>query len=492
MLTVSLLLTAIVASHASDDQSLMQQGVGIESAALYDAETEAWKSAVAHIEETLAEIPNPGKMRQLAIDTLMKSISKGPHSDNYNGNAGALMDMIEKVLALLAELGWEFGNASDVAQVSIDAINATLSACQSPLQQEYVDAQAELSTVDELSTNHSNCRAIEQGLRAIEAAKCTLFETSMNSFENSLTNAERSITGFCYVPAGYPYVNHVAAHVWDLHVSPTVTELIQANWEPYAVGTTYPNSFELPPGSGSLFNHYNHILEAGFVGPIDTFFTLTTTRMQEWTNTYSTQYDECHAARQAADAQGVLCDGEQQALEDQWCIYRTHQTAWCEHSLSCFYLAIVAHYNLWVTEKAAGERRVNIMRIVEYVECMLELLKTNEAAWVNTNGRTQCRTQVDETPSVSHRESEYGVHCLPIQDIVTCDHNIAMPTEAAWRDEYLKTADYSALLADTTSHNCGAVPADPFPVYPPGLDAAVKAAARFAQDNWATYRDLFQ
>jgi len=127
----------------------MQQGVGIESSALAGSVSTEWRNQVAVITEAMKEIPYPGKMRQMAIDALMKSVSQ------TTAPSPASRNLFNQALTLLQNILDDLEGDRQTQQNELQKYPNALKACNN---NDDFDVENKRTTKNTKKSDHKTCR----------------------------------------------------------------------------------------------------------------------------------------------------------------------------------------------------------------------------------------------------------------------------------------------------------------------------------------------
>lgn len=160
MLRFAFLTALTITAASSDDQSFMQ----VSSTALEVS------SAIQKVGEAMSELPYPGKMRQMAIDALMKSVST---VEKLDADAVALLN---EIVDLLDEILTEMRASQAVDQNEINYILQLSTNCETTYDE---GVPAAKQAAESKATEHATCRVTEDvdfGHHATECGKVTSYQ----------------------------------------------------------------------------------------------------------------------------------------------------------------------------------------------------------------------------------------------------------------------------------------------------------------------------
>lgn len=157
---------SVVAAY--DDQSLMQQGLGVES--VTSMRSGAFQKSLQSITDSLQQLPQQGKLRQMALDALLKDVAE--EGRITPGSVTTLNEISALLTSILAELLAETAAQQGV----LDSVTALVNACNDA---SVTTVAAQQTATDTAETAMNTCRAAEATQFAASATACFTLTSAM-------------------------------------------------------------------------------------------------------------------------------------------------------------------------------------------------------------------------------------------------------------------------------------------------------------------------
>lgn len=331
------LLIWAVSASASDDQSLMQQGVGIESGVLEGAVTGTFKANLNTITSALREIPFPGKMRQMAIDALMKSVSKQPTA---NAITQTEIDLLNQVISLLQSVLDDLRDEQTDANAALAIAFPLSQACNNAGDQAEIDASADNQAAE---TAHSDCRAEELAAWQNQEALCSAIMMMLMTAET---------------PDGCSGGDAPAAS--DRYAA--LSDVMERNDYPTRIGNNYHITGIHEHGDiGMIFinewiDHYNDALAI----------------LNDWKANWDAGQADCKAEIAYAQSKTAECNQLQTAFESDFCQWVTLRNGQCSLLATCWSNVNTNHAAQILAHQAPSADRLALARAITYIICLVE------------------------------------------------------------------------------------------------------------------------
>lgn len=313
-------LACLALACASDDYSLMQQG----SIALQQATANEVQGALQRIGSALRDIPYPGKMRQMAIDALMKSVSSSEKIDESTVNI--LQQIITLLDDILANMKAENTNDQD----QLDLITNRLNNCNAAGDVAVADTKKD---AEDGHTLHNTCREQEQLDFDDDALKCSDLTSTLNAMSPTDCSALD-------------------------HHDPARQSVLDNNGTPLE-GTT------------RLATYASRL----------TLLTSWDTRLSvvsAWFSTnkqlFETKAVPCEGSTDTLSKKKTECDQAQSQYENLFCLYRLELTTQCSDLDTCWQNGLDHQTNLTDNIKPIADQRHDEARVIEHVKCLVQKL----------------------------------------------------------------------------------------------------------------------
>lgn len=369
------LLALVSGAIASDDQSLMQHGLGSASSR---AEVQ---ESLSIIKQAIDEIPNPGKVRQMAIDALMKSVSDADQIDD------SVVQALGDVINLLDSILTTFGSLANSDQQELQAAAALISSSNN---NGWASDQNKNNTFNQNKADHDACRIRQSADDGIEDEKCNPLEQMMTELQGHSHVDTHSLSGYCHVEEIGTYEtscqDHVEGSIEFLECRNTIRTNLLATW--------------------SVF------IEQGET---------------EWTQreiNFNTIRSECDEAMANASAEAVICNNLQDQLDTSFCTWMYHRQHICSTNSQDWDDRVVDYNNLWSQKDSDAATRKDQAKMIEYIKCLCTKLKDTGTA-VLGNGpdahTVLCKAEVNTQAFIDNLQTEYGVEQEAYDDKAACD-----------------------------------------------------------------------
>merc|ERR1719240_355358 len=90
---------------------------------------------------------------------------------------------------------------------------------------------------------------------------------------------------------------------------------------------------------------------------------------------FGQQKTACDNAITDHTTQRNLCNADQRTAEDKFCLWRAARLSMCNTHDTCYSNAIAAHDAIKDALHTAGDRRVDVARLIKHVKCLLNNLR---------------------------------------------------------------------------------------------------------------------
>jgi hypothetical protein len=326
------LLIWAASASASDDQSLMQQGVGIESGVLEGTVTNQFKQNLNTITSALREIPFPGKMRQMAIDALMKSVSKTEKLDPESTN------LLVQIQGLLDDVLATFASETSIANTDAAVANTVIAGCNAAGDS---DETTKSAAVAAAKAAHSTCRGEEVTAHGTMNTACQSVVTVLTQLSSSDCAGHHDPTGEYYG---------------------TIVEVIDKdNYAHYKVAGRHHLSGTDIDGTTD-----SHFLDE-WVETLDKAYHNLHGKSQTW----STGQAACKTAIENFNAKAAECNTLQGTYESDYCQWVTLRDGQCSTLAACYATAVADHDNVVAGHQATQDANFATARVIVYVQCLI-------------------------------------------------------------------------------------------------------------------------
>lgn len=369
MLRVSFLtLIPFALGGATDDANLMQHGLELAS-----SESASLRSSLAVIQEEMNLIPQPGKMRQMAIDALMKSVSESDKLDEES--KGSLAEIMGLLGTILDEEVSE--NSND--QASLNGSVPLFDNCNT----DGVAADAAVKGAwESANISHDSCRELERDLFENETLFCEQLIDYMSKYDEQLGDT-------CVVP-----------HEDDIDKGTVpLPEDFLADWTKF-----------LSDGANWFDGRYNEMKRRN---------------------------DNCVAAREKLALWKEDCNTKQGTMENKFCEWASSREALCGQRDTCFASELDAYENMTARIKPVADARVNAARVIEHIKCLLQAIidgefnSTNDGTAPNTI--QVCKSLTESEEKENEYQNKYNVTYPDLPTKTPCDVSVvAIKPEGPW------------------------------------------------------------
>lgn len=403
-----------ISAASSDDQSLMQQGVGVEVAVLSENNANQWKSNFEKIRDVVEEIPQRGKMRQMAIDALMNTVAAKTAASPPDAAVITLLDQIVTLLWSIIN-GWQSEIEAEITDLNNK--NDVLTACNNDGVTE--DGTRE-NTKDTAQTTHYNCRIgpaypsntenSELDLRKIAETSCATLEARILQFIGACPTDGTAVMNLKPDTTLYP-----------TNFGATVEEVFEQNG-----GTQKTND----PGGNVNHVSVDSAAWTTYLSAAETFWAGEKTN---WDNLAPT----CKTDADAWDTKRDQCDLDQQAYESAFCAHWEWREARCDTLDSC-YLTGSNNFNWALGNYTAYDTtRKNIAKVIQRVVCLINVLKGGVSASASFDASSDaCYTEVQNNESDIIAATSRTKPTIVAKDTCT-DIAAPQPSEtASWDSTY--------------------------------------------------------
>jgi hypothetical protein len=403
-----------VVAHAYDDQSLMQQGVGIETSVLSEAVDSEFRAGVASMKAMLKDVPMPGKMRQMAIDALMQSVTKAQRLSPESSTA------LNSIVALFDQILAQFITEKNADMVSINGHQAVADTCNSAGTATLTNAQ---TTMNDNQQTHTDCRTTQVTLTNAEATACAALQAALSTAADSLLANCNSLDTV--------NLANVRGNYIDVYQRTGFT----------GMGST---TTKVDATSGNSLSHVSAHAVTGSAN-YDTISSFLSNGVA-WFSTQETLMTNdgpgCADAIESRSDKDTECDTAQNTFESSVCVFNTQQTNTCGTRTTCIASASAAYTADYNTRLVESDERVTVAQVIVLVKCMAQ-------AMVSTG-------VVDETACATVRDGhDYTVYQITDPGCCTADSCLAavspQPGDATWLNGY--DAAWTAFI-DTSVTAC--------------------------------------
>lgn len=301
-------------ASAYDDQSLMQQGLGVESAT--HASAGAVASQVEDMQAAIGGLSGLGPARQMALESMLAEAKSG---------AGIWTEIDTLLESILADM-----RADTVAsQGKVNAHLAQYTAANDHNTHVVGNNVNTLETTYTTSlTNHETCRNQEATQFNVSSLNCFELVQSLGTLG----------TPQCVTPATH---NLVAT-----------------------------------PGAGDISEtHADWLAETGITEWNDWYSAITTwvnNAADANINNLVQLIDDCKTETAVLEAKIYECDGLQTLSESNFCSYQTANGLMCASRTTMWGTATTNHQAEWATEEALVADRVRFARMIFTIKCLCD------------------------------------------------------------------------------------------------------------------------
>lgn len=369
---------------ASEDLSLMQQS----SLTVSRTSAQEIRTAIQNLDEKLREVPNSGKVRQMAIDALMREVTVKTEIDD------AAKSLLDDIVVLLDQILTSMRDSKTGDQNALNAIAGVIAACSS--QADIDDDEARENASDTAHTEHSDCRAAERGLYEDKDTKCM------------------SLTGFL---SGVQAGEYVCVAITTMRLS-------------------IPECNQDGVYDSTCAHHHDFAVEWEKV------LSAAKTDSKADKERYEELAGPCQLALSALSSKTADCDSKQVSFETKFCTWRYTRIERCSSIETCGQNARDDHNELINGHtgapgiKANSDQRVREARVIIHIRCLVLALKEG------TTDPATCEQQTaDNETSI---QSNYNVTYPTVPDDADCDASDTvfplLPGEAGWAAAMYPTA----------------------------------------------------
>lgn len=368
------LLALVSGAIASDDQSLMQHGLG---SATGRAEVQ---ESLNIIKQAIDEIPNPGKVRQMAIDALMKSVSDADQIDD------SVVQALADVIGLLDSILGNFNAFRNTDQAALLAAAATITSSN---DDGWASDRTKNTTFGDLKSSHNTCRVRQAGDNTIEDEKCNPLEQLMTEFQGHSHSTSGSLSGYCHVEE---------------------------------IGT-YDNSCTDHPANSIAFLECKNTIRTQLLATWSTFITDGKTEWEDRETTFTETHQVCQEAMQNASDEETACNLIQNSLDIAFCTWMYHREHICSTNSQNWDDRVAAYDTLWGQKSSDAEARKNTAAMIEYIKCLCRKLKDTGSANLDpvTGHAATCKTDTSTDDFINSLQADYGVEHEDYDDKAACD-----------------------------------------------------------------------
>jgi len=288
----------------------MQHRVGVQS-------LNSVQVAIKSLKDGLADMPYPGKVRQMAIDALMKTVEDSDKiDDDTRTTLGQVNGLLDNILS-------DFLTEKIAAQTRIEEVLAIVNACNA--DQTVVDSEKQ----DLFTLNRDN----------LWEHKHTTERSAYEAEQLECSKVLDIVNGWQVLWAG-------SCDVIDNHES-----AVRA-----AVDTR------------------NESTEWTLMNTISVWLTQETTFTQEKKEEFSSQKSLCESAVQAHASAESKSETDQSTTEQAYCAWKLVRDGMCQTRDTCYAGAMANHQAILVDEKTRADLRCNEARLINYVICVVQRL----------------------------------------------------------------------------------------------------------------------
>jgi len=405
---------------ASDDYSLMQQNLEVGK----ELSGSAFASRLKEINDLMQEMPFPGKMRQMALDSLMKEIAAegrlSPEAD----------PLLQQVLDLLGDLIGEFKHEKSIQQSILDNTNTLISGCNS-----YgVSADGTAKGAFENSAQaHFDCRNDAQKTAFDQSAShCYKMTYQMSrikdGYTGKMTSAHKPVDCDPFNPAG-------PSNTWNTHMSGMNHRDIYVEVQDHLIAHIGHWDTNFADIKAFLDDAYKRMYEcdldgSGTLESQDCHPSVTDINNNPW-NDPDTLWGHCSYYTSTLEGWIKECDRLQSTTELDYCEWRNSRTSMCSHRTDCVNNKTRDHRNLVSSIKPVADRRTHEGALLNYIVCLVGLLKqgTAEQAEITACGNQEGSTYTDTTA-----QSDFNVTYPSLDTADECDTSPVslVPADAAY------------------------------------------------------------
>jgi len=428
----------------------MQQGVGIENGVLINSVSDQFQAHVSQIQEAIKEIPQQGKMRQMAIDSLMQSVatkSSGDPGNIVTDSSSDVYSSLNTVVSLLHDLLNGFQTQIEVEVQELNTKTATLNACN-VAGMENEDGGGISGEVETTRSTHVTCRTEEFTAR-------TNVHNSCDTLINRIINFVGS--GACDGSAGNRFCD--CQDVSD--TLPDTAEKITAQVIQSEIDQVY-GDYGVPEYTPSSATKVHIEYQAS---SWNTYQTTMASFWQTEDNYWDANALGCYNHVNTWRAKVITCDTAQTAHYTKFCEHIQARRTRCNNLDTC-YLNADNEFNALKTEiETADHNRIEIAKAVQRVICLVGSLQTAKTAgalpdWSANTASDDCRTEV--TNNNTNIEGAMQRVPKPVPDAKVACVDVARPwpedgeTQGSFYDTYyseVSTTDGTAWAASLGSYS---------------------------------------
>lgn len=354
---VSILFLYFSVVRATDDASLMQQGVGIESGVLIGSVSEQFQTRLNNVQDALKEVPHQGKMRQMAIDSLMQAVAK--KSNDTAAGSPTVAEQLTQVKALLWDLLNGFQAEIENEVTALQNANTLITNCNNA---GVTDDETKENTSNDEKADHETCRTGTDGEFTKRQAVETACRDLINRVEEFRSTADPGAHATC--------VTHLSA----IPCTGGCADYVAGKY-----ATDVPHVFERNGGAvkqiDSVDIQHVSVESAGW-----TTHQSTMKSFWEGQHTYwDTRASGCKTAVTNWKTKRDACDTEQNTFEQAFCTWVTHRNSRCSTLVTCHADRLADFTTLNGTQTGHDTNRVAVAEIVQRVICLVGVLENNNA-----------------------------------------------------------------------------------------------------------------
>lgn len=344
--------------RGSDDQSLMQHGVGVASQS-------SAQLGARLIKQELAEMPYPGKMRQIAIDALMKTVEESDQIDTKT------VELLTEMKNLLKTITDGFGGEKTADDVAHQKTINDGSNCNTDGTQQ--DTAAEANYTNQVG-DHRDCRInVHAPATEKKTSDCNIVESDMASY---------SPLEFCTAINALSVSIDGAFNNGD-HDSPIDVAELQELIEKISDGKAHFG----PTGDGVLAS-------------------------------FTTKKGACEGSQNDWTTAKESCDTFQTKTESSYCVWRAERQSMCATRVACHAAATAAYTTELLTVNANGLSRTNTAIIIELTICIIDHMIADD---IGDQTVVNCRATLMTPEKQTDRNASYQTSVIAYPAQEHCD-----------------------------------------------------------------------